>query len=177
SFTAAATSNAGQTVQWQVSSGGPFTDIMGATSPTLTFTTAPADNGKQYRAVFSNSCGSATTSAATLTVDTLPLVTTNPTDQNVCAGTPVTFTAAATSNASDHTVQWQVSSGSGFTDIPAATSTTLSFTTAAGDNGKQYRAVFTDACGSTNTSAATLTVDTLPAVTTNPASQTVCDAG
>jgi len=173
-FTAAATSNASQTVQWQVDSGSGFTDIAGETNLSLTFVTAAGDNGKQYRAVFTNSCGSANTTAATLIVDTLPAVTTNPLTQTVCAGGTATFTAAATSNANDHTVQWQVDSGSGFTDIPGATSTTLSFSTVAGDNGKQYRAVFTNACGSSNTTAATLTVDTLPVVTTNPLTQTVC---
>jgi large repetitive protein len=176
-FTAAATSNASNhTVQWQSSPDGvTFTDIPGATSTTLSFTAANGDNGKQYRAVFTTSCGSTNTTAATLTVDTLPVVTTNPLTQTVCAGATATFTAAATSNAGNHTVQWQSSpDGVIFTDIPGATSTTLSFATAAGDNGKQYRAVFTTSCGSTNTTAATLTVDTLPVVTTNPLTQTVC---
>src|SRR5204862_7089437 len=135
------------TVQWQVTSGSPFTDIPGATSTTLSFTAAAGDNGKQYRAVFTDACGSVNTSAATLTVDTLPVMQTQPVDQTVCAGGTASFTATATSNASDHTVQWQVSTSGPFSDIPGATSTTLSFAPVAGDNGKQYRAVFTDACG------------------------------
>jgi uncharacterized repeat protein (TIGR01451 family) len=176
-FTAAAAGTPTPTVQWQVDSGSGFTNIPGATSTTLSFSTVAGDNGKQYRAVFTNSLGSANTNAATLTVDTLPVVMTDPVNQTVCAGGTATFTAAATSNASDHTVQWQVSSGGPFTDIPGATSTTLSFSTVAGDNGKQYRAVFTDACGSSNTTGATLTVDTLPVVTTDPQSQSVSDGG
>src|SRR5439155_21370913 len=120
----------------------------------------PADNGKQYRAVFTDVCGSTNTSAAILTVDTSATVTTDPVNQTVCAGGTATFTAAATSNANDQTVQWQVDSGSGFTNIPGATSTTLSFTVTVADNGKLYRAVFTDACGSTNSAPATLTVTT-----------------
>ena len=44
-------------------------DIDGATDTTLSFTAACADNRNQYRAVMTNSCGSAaTTDAATLTV-------------------------------------------------------------------------------------------------------------
>jgi hypothetical protein len=178
-FTAAATSNAGdQTVQWQVSTNGgaTWTNIPGATSTTLSFSTAPGDNGKQYRAVFTDACGSTNTSGATLTVDTLPVVTTNPVSQTVCAGAAATFTASASSNANDHTVQWQVSGDGGTTwnNIPGATSATLSFTTVAGDNGKQYRAVFSDACGSASSSAAALTVDTLPIVTAQPANTAVC---
>src|SRR5207247_872573 len=148
-----------------------------ATSTTRSVSTTAGQNGNQYRAVFTDACGSTPTSAATLTVDTIPVVTTNPLTQTICAGSMVTFTAAATSNASDHTVQWQVDSGSGFTDIPPATSPPLSVTLSPADNGKQYRAVFTDVCGSTNTSAAILTVDTSATVTTDPVNQTVCAGG
>jgi thermitase len=70
SFTAAASGSPAPTVQWQVDTGSGFTDIGGATSTTLNVT-APtvSQSGNQYRAVFTNSCGSATSSAATLTVN------------------------------------------------------------------------------------------------------------
>lgn len=172
SFTASASGSPTPTVQWQVSTGGPFTDIPGATSTTLTFTAAAAQNGNQYRAVFTNTGGTATTTAATLTVNTAPTVTTNPTNQTVCDGGTATFTAAASSSPAA-TVQWQVSTGGPFSDIPGATSTTLSFTATAAQNGHQYRAVFTNACGSTNTTPATLTVQPSTSATT-PTDQTVC---
>jgi uncharacterized repeat protein (TIGR01451 family) len=170
SFTSAANGTPAPTVQWQVDSGSGFSDVSGATSTTLSVSTLAGDNGKQYRAVFTNTLGTMTTNAAALRIDTLPVVSTNPLTQTSCAGATVTFTAAATSNAGQ-TVQWQVDSGSGFSDIPGETSTTLSFTAAAADNGKKYRAVFTDACGSANTSSAMLTVNTAPSVTTNPGDQ------
>src|SRR5207248_2558249 len=124
---------------------------------------------------FTDACGSVNTSAATLTVDTLPVMQTQPVDQTVCAGGTASFTATATSNASDHTVQWQVSTGGPFSDIPGATSTTLSFTAVSGDNGKQYRAVFTNSCGTATSNAATLTVDTLPVVSVQPSDASFCD--
>src|SRR5438445_3669398 len=93
-FTAAASGFPAPTVQWQVSSGGPFTNIPGATSTTLSFTAAASDNNNQYRAVFTNGSGTAQTTA-TLTVSTPPAVTTSPTNQTACAGTNATFTAAA----------------------------------------------------------------------------------
>jgi hypothetical protein len=70
SFTAAASGNPAPTVQWQVSTDGgtTFSDIVGATSPTLTFATTASQNGYKYRARFTNSLGSATTTVATLTV-------------------------------------------------------------------------------------------------------------
>jgi hypothetical protein len=45
-----------------------FTDIAGATSTTLSFTAVASQRGYRYRAVFTNSLGTATTTAATLTV-------------------------------------------------------------------------------------------------------------
>jgi len=78
SFTAGATGVPAPSVQWQVSTdnGNSFSNVPGATSTTLTFTAAGADNGNMYRAVFSNGVGSpATTSPATLTVGVAPAFT------------------------------------------------------------------------------------------------------
>ncbi|MER7007335.1 IPT/TIG domain-containing protein [Dactylosporangium sp. NPDC000555] len=72
-FTAAASGHPTPTVKWQQKLPGvSWTDINGETHPTLTFTTTDQQNGAQYRAVFQNSLGTATTSAATLTVTALP---------------------------------------------------------------------------------------------------------
>jgi LPXTG-motif cell wall-anchored protein len=101
-------------------------------------------------------------------------VTTNPTDQTVDGGDPVTFTSAATGSPNP-TVQWQVSTDGGttWTDRPGATATTLTITTTAGDNGNRYRAVFTNAAGNDVSSAAVLTVRSEPVVIAQPEDQTV----
>ena len=163
-LSAAASGNPAPTVKWQVNSGSGWSDIAGATSPTYSFTSAAGDNGRQYRAVFTNGVGSdATTNVATLTVQYAPSVTTQPTSQTVTAGATVTLSAAASGNPAP-TVKWQVNSGSGWSDIAGATSPTYSFTSAAGDNGRQYRAVFTNGVGSdATTNVATVLV---PALTT-----------
>ncbi len=119
-FTAAgASGNPAPTVQWQVSTdgGNTFTPITGATSTTLSITNATAaQNGTEYEAVFTNSVGSVTTSAATLTVDYAPTVTNNPTNLTVNAGQTATFMAAASDgNPTTTTVQWQVSTNGGQT--------------------------------------------------------------
>ena len=56
--------------QWQVSTDGGSTwaNIPGATSSSYAFVAHASDNGKRYRAVFSSSVNSATTTAAVLTV-------------------------------------------------------------------------------------------------------------
>jgi CSLREA domain-containing protein len=172
SFSATSSGTPTPTIQWQVSSGGPFTDIPGATSNPLTFIANASQNGNQYRAVFTNSGGTATTTAATLTVNTAPAVTTNPVDTTGCEGAPVSFTAAANGSPSP-TVQWQVSTGGPFTNIPGATSTTLSFTATIAQNGNKYRAVFTNSCSSATTTAATLTVNA-NTTASGPANAAVC---
>src|SRR6266542_6096976 len=79
SFSSAASGTPAPTVQWQVSSGGPFTDLSnvapysGVTTGTLTITSPTVSlSTNQYRAVFTNTCGgpqTATSNAATLTVN------------------------------------------------------------------------------------------------------------
>jgi hypothetical protein len=176
SFSAAASGDPAPAVQWQVSTDGgtSFTAVNGATSDTLSLTASAADNGNEYQAVFTNSIGTVTTTAATLTVDTAPQVTTQPSDISVIEGQPASFTAAASGNPAP-TIQWQVSTNGGttFTNIPGATNDTYTFTTAAGDSGNQYQAVFTNSVGPTTTSPATLTLDTLPVVTTDPTNASV----
>jgi len=128
-FTSTASGSATPTVQWRVSTNGgaTYSDLAGATSTTLMIAgTTVAMSGNQYRAVFTNSSGTATSNAATLTVEGPPAVMTQPTDQTVTAGATVTFTSTA-SGGPPPTVQWQVSTNGGatFSDLAGATSTTL----------------------------------------------------
>jgi hypothetical protein len=75
-FTAAATGSPSPSVQWQVEApgGNTFTNIDTAANPSAATTTLSlsavtlAQSGSQYRAVFTNGNGTATTTAATLTV-------------------------------------------------------------------------------------------------------------
>src|SRR6266702_859941 len=102
SFTAAATGTPAPTVQWQVSTDGgvSFSNIAGATLTTLTFTASLSQNGNLYQAVFSNSAGSATSSAATLTVINPATTTALVSSANPSVfGQPVTFTATVSSPA------------------------------------------------------------------------------
>jgi subtilisin family serine protease len=182
-FTAAATGTPTPTVIWQLSfdGGTVYHDIAWATSTTLTFTTDSSHNGYLFRAKFTNSAGTATTTVATLTVTSgpsAPVVTQNPSNLTVTAGQQATFTAAA-SGTPTPTVIWQVSTNGGATynNIGWATSTTLSFTTVSSHNGYRFRAVFTNSNGSATTTAATLTVNpggpVAPSITQNPSNLTV----
>jgi uncharacterized repeat protein (TIGR01451 family) len=176
-FTAAASGVPAPAVQWQVSTDGGvnFTNIAGATSTALTFTANASQNGNRYHAVFTNIAGSATSTAAALTVNTLPVITTQPSTAIVCENTTATFTAGAIGTPAP-TVRWQVSTNGGatFTDIPGATSATYSHTAVASENGNLYRAVFTNACSTATTNGAILNVTKAPAITAPPLSKTVC---
>jgi hypothetical protein len=136
---------------------------------TTTYTVVATDIGDN------RSCSG--TGMATVYVNTAPVVTENPDDQEVCSGETVSFTAEA-NGIPDPSVQWQVSTDGGinFTNlnILTATSNTLSFTADAFQNGYRYRAVFSNECGMTPTTAATLTVNTPPVITTQPSSLSVC---
>jgi hypothetical protein len=168
------------TYQWQVSTAAvpAFTNIPGATGSSLTLTAVTAGmSGNQYRCVVTGQCGSTNSNAATLTVNVAPAVTTNPTNQAVCSGSAVSFTAAGSGTPAP-TFQWQVSTTAvpAFTNIPGATSATYTIaSTAIGDNGNQYRCVLTNSCGTVNTTAATLTVNSSVTVTASPSNSTICE--
>ena len=87
-FSAAANGVPTPTVQWQLSSdgGANWANITGGTGASYTTpATSIADNGKRFRAVFTNVSGSATSNAATLivSVQVAPMVTMQPIDATV----------------------------------------------------------------------------------------------
>src|ERR1019366_8181552 len=94
SFSAAATGTPTPTVRWQVSSNGgtSFTNVAGATSTTLTMTNLTvAQSGYLYRAVFTNTGGSVTTSAAKLRVNPMPVQVTGVTVTPITPATSSRF--------------------------------------------------------------------------------------
>ena len=121
-FTAAASGDPVPTIQWQVSTNGgsTFTNISGATS--LSYTTpavATSDDGKQYRAVFTNAAGTVNSSAAALTVGEAPVVTQSPSNATISEGNTVTLTASATGYPAP-VATWEQSTDGGVTWDPAA---------------------------------------------------------
>jgi uncharacterized repeat protein (TIGR01451 family) len=114
-FSASASGTPAPAIQWQVMpSGGAFSDISGATDGSLSFATSLAQNGNQYRARFSNACGTVYSAAATLTVNpanTAPVVTiTGPqVGGSFAVGVAVPFTGSFTDAAGDtHSAVWSI---------------------------------------------------------------------
>ena len=76
-FTASASGTPTPDVKWQVKTTiADWTDIGGATSTTYSLTANAGDQGNQYRAVFTNTAGTATTNAATLSIGITPVIIT-----------------------------------------------------------------------------------------------------
>ena len=103
-----------------------------------------------------------------------PAIITQPISQNTCEGANVNFaiTAATATN-----FQWQVSTNGGTTwaNIAGATNATLVLTAVTITlNQNQYRCQASTICGSTNSAAATLTITSAIAITTQPTSTSIC---
>jgi hypothetical protein len=181
SFTVAAVGT-GAAYQWQVSTtgcAGTFANIAGATSNTLAVNSVIASqNGYAYRVVITGTCNTVTSSCAALTVNNPIVITTQPSSTSACLPTTTTasFSVAVTGTAP--TYQWQLSTNAGttWTNIAAATTNTLGLTgLTASMTGYQYRVVLNGTCtAGLNSNAATLTVNTLVAITSQPVSKSIC---
>ena len=164
-FTSAASGSPSPTVQWFVRNppSASFKPVNNGTSPTLNVTATSAADGNVYRAVFTNSAGTATSNDATLAVNTAPVVTQQPVSQSVAAGVQVTLKAAATGKPTP-TVQWEVSTdgGTNYNPINLATAPTYTFISLTQQSGYRYRAVFTNSVGVARSNPAILTVGKTP---------------
>jgi glucose/arabinose dehydrogenase len=99
----------------------------------------------------------------------LPAITTQPSDLTVAQGQPATFSVGA-SGAAPLAFQWQRNQ----VNISGATSSSYTLSAAVfADNGAKFRCVVTNGSGSATSNEATLTVNAPPAITAQPADQTV----
>jgi len=173
-FTASATGSPAPTWQWQVSTNGGTTwgnlasaaPYSGVTTATLTVNPATGLNGNQYRAVATNTAGTATTNSATLTVNEFPVFSLQPVSQSVAEHATASFIVSATGPPAP-TYQWQVLTDGGvnWTNLANAapysgvTTANLTITDTPGAlTANRYRAIATNVAGSTPSNAAILTV-------------------
>ncbi len=97
-----------------------------------------------------------------------PAINDQPDSLAACLGEPATFTVSATGSGLSY--QWR----KGLNNIGGATGPAYTIpAVAAGDIGS-YDCVITGTCGNVTSSAATLSIATAPAITTQPVSQTAC---
>ena len=188
-FTVAGT-GAGVTFKWQensfdIANGGVYS---GATTETLTVKTILNSNGinfqnnYNYRCVLtSGSCTNVFSSRANLTVAYFPTFITQPVDKTICEGQNTLFLAAA-SNVPSLGYRWQVDfTGLGYVDLTdspvyanvyAANLQIIGATVSM--NGNKYRVRVSTCSPDLFSSPVTLTVNTLPTITTSPTNKTIC---
>src|SRR5438445_3822917 len=172
SFSVTATGTAPLSYQWNKNGAA----ISGATSSTYaTAATISSDNGAQFTVVVSNAAGTATSSAAMLTVSAAavaPSITAQPLKIGSAACQPASFSVTAAGTA-PLSYQWNKNGAA----ISGATSSTYATAaTTSSDNGAQFTVVVSNAAGSATSSAAMLTVSAAavaPSITAQPLSQTV----
>lgn len=165
SFTVTATGTPAPTYQWK--KGG--VDIAGANSSGYTINSATTADAGSYTVVVTNICSSATSSAATLTVNTPPAFTLQPVAQTICAGG--SFTLSATATGSGVTYQWR----KGGVNIAGATSASYTVSNAALSNAGSYDVVASvSSCSSATSTAVSVTVNSRPTAVITSSSTTSC---
>ncbi len=139
-------SGTGLSYQWR-KGGNPLTNtgnISGVATATLTITAAQPGDAGSYDVVVSNSAGSATSGAATLTVNTpppVPVLTARPASSVVTAGGNISLSVSATAATS---YAWKRNG----VLIPSATTDTLNITNATLADRGLYEVTVTNAAGS-----------------------------
>ena len=174
------TSGTGLTYQWEkgitsLINGG---NISGATTATLTINPATiSDTSSFYNVVIDGTCLLHDTSIkVSLKINTPPGITTQPASQTVCAGSPVSFSIAATGTGISY--QWMngttnlINGG----DYAGVNTATLIINPAnSSDTSSFYNVVVNGTCLPNDTSLkVSLKINTAPGITTQPVSQTVC---
>ncbi|MBD2757875.1 beta strand repeat-containing protein [Spirosoma validum] len=149
----------GLSYDWQYSdnNGASFTSLSccpnsypGYNTATLT-TNGTESNGRRYRVVVSNLCGTVTSNSATFTLDTAPTITAQPTAPTVCSGNSATY--SVTASGTDLTYLWQYSDdGTNYASLAPFASTYPGYnadTLTARVNGgrRTYRVIVTNSCG------------------------------
>jgi membrane carboxypeptidase/penicillin-binding protein PbpC len=147
----------GLTYQWYKGSA----IISGATATSYTFTAA-ANSPGSYKVRVTNIAGSIDSTAVTVTLVSVPTITTQPSFAgNKKVGDSITLSAVATGGGLSY--QWY----KGSAIISGATATSYTFTAAANSPGS-YKVRVTNIAGSIDSTAVTVTLVSAPTITTQP---------
>ena len=165
--------------QWRkgttnLSNGG---NISGANSANLVINPVGAgDIAADYNVVITGTCTPPTTTSnsVALTVGAGVSISTQPTSQTVCAGSNVTLSVTASGATSYQWMKGAVNLSNGG-NVSGATTSSLVLTNVSATDAGAYNVSVGAGCGSpTLSNTAVLTVNALPAITTQPISQTIC---
>ncbi len=179
SFSVVATGT-GLTYQWRngKTNLGNAGAISGANLATLTINPVSiTDTSSEYNVVITGTCSPNDTSiSVSLKVNTAPQITTEPSNQVICAGGNVIFSVSATGTGLSY--QWRkgtlnlIDGG----DIFGSGTSTLIFVPAGNaDTASDYNVIVSGTCAPNDTSInVSLKVNNAPVITSEPSSLTVC---
>jgi len=149
-FSVIATGSDPFTYQWRFNG----TNLAAATNATLSLTNAQTNQAGPYSVVVSNFFGSVTSSVATLTILTPPVVTNNPAFLSRLAGDSTILSVAASGDG-PFTYQWRLNG----TNLASATNATLSLSGLVASQAGAYSVVVSGPGGSTTNGVALVSVN------------------
>lgn len=153
-FSVVATGTGTLSYQWYKGAVGSGTAISGATSASYTVSDATTASAGTYYVIVTNTAGSDTSAAATLTVNSVaPGITTQPTSQTVEVGASAAFTVVA-SGTSPLTYQWYKDDAS----LSAGAAATYSISSAALTHAGSYYVIVSNSAGTATSNTVTLSV-------------------
>ncbi|MBI5383509.1 MAG: immunoglobulin domain-containing protein [Verrucomicrobia bacterium] len=142
----------------------------GAFSPTLSLAEVLPSQAGDYSVYVLSDSGAAMSGSAHLTVRPLPVITQQPTNVYVQAGSNVSFRVTATGTGTI-SYRWQYNG----IDLAGATSSILTLTNVQVANSGSYRVLVTDTVGARTSQSASLNVLVKPAIAIQPMSMTVAE--
>jgi hypothetical protein len=148
--------------QWQFNG----TNLVGATSSTLSLISVQTNNAGNYSVVVTNIAGSVTSSVATLTVNVPAFIISQPQGLAVVQNQTAAFSVAASGTALLK-YQWRFSG----TNLVGSTNATLTITNVPTTKAGSYLVVVTNSWGAVTSAIVTLTVYVPAGISTQPANQ------
>lgn len=142
--------------------------ISGATSTSYTVSNATGADAGNYTVDVTGTCGTVTSNAATLAVNTLT-ITSQPVSATQCAGTNVTFSVSATVSSGSISYQWSKNGVA----ISGETNSSLTLTGISASDAGSYSVEATSGSVTATSNAATLTVNALTTISSQPVNQSI----
>ena len=164
-FTVSTEGTSPMTYQWYNGSGA----ISGATASSYIIPQVSTSHAGSYYVKATNSCGVATSTSASLTVNNSVSITAQSSSQTVCSGSSPSFSITAAGTA-PITYQWY----KGNTAISGATNNAFSLTSVDTSNASTYYVIATNSCNSIQSNQIILTVNESPSINSQPSNSTVC---
>ncbi len=168
SYTLSVTASGAAPLTYQWYKGGSA--INNATNNTYTISSVSTADEASYYCVVSNTCNSTTSSTATITVNEMPVIASQTSSVEECAGSAAVFSITATGTA-PLSYQWYNANGS----ISSATNNSYTISSTSSSDAGNYYCVSTNSCGSATSSVIPLTVNTAPSISSQPSDETKCE--